>query len=163
MKITITREWLERRLAFEDDNLCAAGGTTLKDLQKDAESRTVTPHILTSVPTEIGKVLRYVREQKGWSQKDLADRAKIDTEDLIRLESEATYEPAPRTVIYLADACGFSRSRFQRLAKHRLENGHFSEHPGETAFAANSKGIAEATPDELDAIRALVQVLLEKK
>lgn len=65
MKFQISREWLERRLAQGDDADIGAGGTPLEQFKKDMEQRTVTPAVLTDVPTELDKDVRFVREQRG--------------------------------------------------------------------------------------------------
>lgn len=57
MKFTFTQEWLERKLAHCDDANVAAAGTSFGNFKKDVEQRTVTPPILSSVPTELGKVV----------------------------------------------------------------------------------------------------------
>lgn len=163
MNFKITKDWLERRLAQSDDANAAAGGTSLADLQRDAEARTVTLSVLAGVPNEIGRVVRFVREQRGWSRNELAELAQIDEEEVIKIESIASYEVAPRTAMHLADVCGFSRTRFQQLARHTAQTPDISRSIQEYRFAANSKGVNEVSDDEFEAVRALVDVLSEKK
>ncbi len=156
MKFEITREWLERRLARGDDADVGAGGTPFEQFKRDMEQRTVTPAVLAGVPTELGKVVRFVREQRGWSRAELADLADIDEADVDALETQPTYSPAPRTVGQLADACHFSRAKFIELARHRLSA---AANEDSVRYAAKSKSTGSISDEDYEAIRALVEVL----
>lgn len=156
MKLQISREWLERKLQQSDDADAGAGGTSLDQFKKDMQQRTVTPAVLAEVPTELGKVVRFVREQRGWTRSELADLADVDETEIEAIESWMTYDPAPRTVAQLADACHFSRVKFIALAKHRLE---VAANDSAIRYAAKSKGIASVSDGQYELIRALVEVL----
>lgn len=162
MNFESMREWLARKLAHADDTNAAAGGTSHEALRQDAEARTVTPAVLAEVPTEIGKVVRYVRERRGWSRRDLADLADIEEIDITQIETVADYAPAPRTVFNLANVCGFSTQRFQQLAKHVAIHEYHASNTDTFRFAARSKNVSEVTSEELEAVRALVEVLSDK-
>jgi len=156
MKFQISREWLERRLALGDDTDAGAGGTTLSQFKMDMQQRTVTPTVLAGVPTELGKVVRYVRELRGWTRSELADLADVEASDVEAIETQQTYSPTPRTVAQLADACHFSREKFIELAKHRSAA---SANDRSIRYAAKSKGTASISDDEYELIRALVETL----
>jgi len=156
MKFEITREWLAKQLAHCDDTSVGAGGTAFEEFKKDVEQRTVTPSVLANVPTELGKVVRYVREQKGWTKAELAELADVDEADLDLIETKADYDPKPRTVIQLADACHFSRERFIKLAGHRAT---CAANESSVRYAANSKSTDSVTDSEYEAVRALVEIL----
>lgn len=162
MNFESMREWLARKLAQTDDTGAAAGGTSLESLRHDAEARTVTPAVLAEVPTEIGKVVRYVREQRGWSRRDLADLADIDEIEVARIETVIDHTLAPRTVVNLARVCGFSTLRFQHLANHVEIHEQHTGHTEHLRFAARSKNIGAVTPEELNAVSLLVATLSEK-
>ncbi|MGH7207122.1 MAG: hypothetical protein ACREI2_13045, partial [Nitrospiraceae bacterium] len=70
MKLQISREWVERKLQQGDDADVGAGGTPMDQFKKDMQQRTVTPAVLAEVPTELGKVLRFVRAQRGWTRSE---------------------------------------------------------------------------------------------
>lgn len=155
MNFEMSKEWLKKKLAHCDDTLIGVGGTSLEDFKRDVEQRTVTPSTLANVPSDLGKVVRFVREQKGWTTTELATLADVDESEIELLESQEDYAPGPRTVTQLADACHFSRKKFIELAGHRLERS------GESTFrfAANSKNLSTISDDTYEAIRALVEVL----
>lgn len=158
----VLRAWLANRLATQDDSFAGAGGTSLKELEKDAAARTVTPTVLALAPTEIGKVVRYVREERGWTRKDLADLADIDEIDIVHIETQSSFDPAPRMIVNLANVCGFSTQRLQILAKHVYQSSSTSGPGIEMRFAAKSNSVGSVSSDELEAIRALVSVLSDK-
>ena len=156
MKLQISREWLERKLQQGDDADVAAGGTPLEQFKTDMKQRTVTPAVLAEVPTDLGKVVRFVREQRGWTKSELADLADVDEAEIEAIETQKTYDPTPRTVRQLADACHFSRTRFIALANHRLE---VAANNGAIRYAAKSKGTASVSDDQYELIRTLIEVL----
>lgn len=156
------RDWLARKLAKNDDTGAAAGGTSLEELRQDAEARTVTPEVLAEVPSEIGKVVRFVREQRGWSRDELAELADLDGVEITRIETVADYNLAPRTVVNLANVCGFSTFRFQQLANHVSIHNYHSDDVQSVRFAARSKSVGRVTQEELHAVSMLVAVLSEK-
>lgn len=159
MKLEITDEWLARKLKRCDDLNVAAEGMTAEQFKKDVEERTVTPSIFGHIPTELGKVVRFVREQHGWTQTELAELADVDAEEIVSLETRMDFDPSPRTVTQLANACHFSRARFIQLANHRRES---AANDSELRFAAKSKSTEEVTDEEYEAVRALVEVLSQR-
>lgn len=160
MNFEAMREWLARKLAHADDTVAAAGGSSLDELRRDTQVRTVTPTVLETVPTQVGQVVRYVREQRGWSQQDLADLADIDEVEIVRIESDYDVILSPRSVVNLARVCSFSTTRFQQLANHVTVHSAASNQPA-LRFAARSANIGSLTAGEFDAVRALVDVLSE--
>jgi len=160
MKLQICQEWLERKLQQSDDAEVTAGGTSLEKFKRDLQQRTVTPTTLAQVPTELGQVVRFVREQRGWTTSELASLADVDEADIEAIETQKAYDPTPRTVGQLADACQFSRARFIELAKHRVES--FSANDSIIRYAAKSKGTASISDDQYELIRALVEALSQR-
>lgn len=156
MKFEMSKEWLVRKLSHCDDAYVGAGGTSPEEFKKDVEQRTVTPAVLSNVPTELGKVIRFVREQKGWTRSELAVLADVDETEVEFLESRKDFSPKPRTVSQLADVCHFSRKKFIELAGHRSEN---AANDSIVRFAAKSGSLGSITDDDYEAIRALVEVL----
>ncbi len=156
MKLHISREWLDRKLRQGDDSNIGAGGTSLEKFKKDMQARIVTPSVLVEVPTELGMVVRYVREQRGWTRAELAELADVDESEIDALETSVGYDPTPRTVSQLADACHFSRSKFVELASHRLK---IAANDNSVRFAARSRGTDSVSDEQYELIRALVETL----
>lgn len=161
MKLTITPEWLARQLARGDDSLIGASGTDLAKLRQDVERRSVTPPVLTDVPSQVGQAVRFVREQRGWTQEDLARIADIDVQDIVHIESSDQPEIQPRAVVYLARALGFSQTRLQQLAGHREADTSSNTSGMALKFAARSRPM-KTSDAHYESVRALVAVLAEK-
>lgn len=156
MKFEMSKEWLVNKLAHCDDGSVGAGGTSLEEFKKDVRQRTVTPATLANVPTQLGKAVRYVREQKGWTRAELAELADVDEAEVTLLETRRDFNPTPRTVTLLADACHFSREKFIQLAGHRSMD---AANDMSVKFAAKSGNLGSITNDDYEAIRMLVEVL----
>lgn len=163
MKFKFSREWLTRRLAIADDTAVGAGGTSMEAFRKDVESRTVTPTALANAPTQLGKVVKFIRERRGLSQQDLATLARLDEAEVQAIEGDAAYTPSPRAVVYLADALELSKPRLQELVGFVKQSGAEAGGMGQGRFAANSKGVRSISEEEYEAVRALVEVLSEKR
>jgi transcriptional regulator with XRE-family HTH domain len=160
MKFNITEAWLRSRLARADDSDAAAGGTTPEELQQDAQRRTVTPQALAHTPTPIGKVVRFIREQRGFSREDLAQIADVDVSEIIAIETVVDYQPNPRAATYIANALGLSPKRFQEQVGLRLPRASGSAEPMQ--YAAHSRTDAQPTEEEFETIRALVKALSDR-
>lgn len=156
MKLLFSREWLERKLRQGNDAGVGAGGTQLEQFKKDMQQRTVTPAVLAEVPTELGKVLRFVREERGWTRMELAELADVDEADIEALETQTDYDPTPRTVGQLADACHFARGKFIELARHRTQ---VAANDSILRYAAKSKSTTSITDEQYEYVRALVEAL----
>jgi transcriptional regulator with XRE-family HTH domain len=171
MKLNITKEWLERKLTEALDTNASAGRSddqALDELKKDVERRTVSPTVFVEARTQLGMVIRFIREERGWSRQELADIATMDLEEIVALETSEAYEPTPRAVSYLADALGLSKDRLKELVgfvrkRPVLLGKREAANDREIRFAAKSKKLGELTDEQYEAVRALVEVLLDKK
>jgi len=160
MKIKTDANWLERRLAVAIDEDIDTMGTSLEELKREIDRRSVTPATIAAAPTEFGKVIRFVRERKGLTRQKLAEAAQIDENEITSLETEANARPSPRAVINLADALELSRNRMKELAGLATSNQESS--CSHLRFAAQSNRIDSISENEYESIRALVEVLSQK-
>lgn len=163
MKLKINTEWLNRKLEKADDATAGAGGTSFDELKKNVERRTVTPSVIAAAQSELGKVVRFVREKKGMSRRELADLAKLSDEEIEAIETRRDYAPSLRAIIYLADALDLSRDRLKELAGYVAKKPETTEHSTQYKFAANSKAVDTVSDEQYEAVRALVEILSEKK
>lgn len=160
MKFHMTREWLAKKLAEGDEIDVAAGGTRLEDFKKEVARKTVTPTVLANAPTDIAKVVRFVREQRGWTRGDMAQLADIDDAEVEAIETDPAFDPEPRTVAQLAELCGFSPVLFAELVHHRRPA---AANDTAFAFAASSKGTGSVSDDEYAVVCTLVEVLSQRR
>ncbi len=160
MNFRTDAKWLERQLARGDDEQVGTVGTSLDDMKRDIDRRSITPATIATAPTEIGKVVRFVRERKGLSRQELAAVAQITEQEVEALETAKDVRPSPRSLVNLADALELSRSRMTELAGYVQKRK--SSAPMQERFAAQSKRIDSISDDEYETIRALVDVLSQK-
>ena|SRR3990167_4271731 len=161
MRFEVKREWLERRLAVGDDAEVMAGVADLDKLKREVAALSVTPGSLEGSATQFGRVIRFIREKKGWSISDLARKADIDEEELNKLEHEPGFQVEPRTVIQLASNLHLSKDKLLVVSGLVKPRGEAANSVSNLKFAANSNGLHNITADELDVIRALVEYLSE--
>jgi transcriptional regulator with XRE-family HTH domain len=163
MKFKIDKEWLDRKLAKADDANASAGGTSFEEMKKNVDRRVVTPSSIAGARSELGKVVRFVREKKGISRHELATLASLSDEEIEVIETRVDYVPSLRSVIYLADALELSRDRLKELAGLVARASTGTQQSSEYRFAASSNPIDSISDEHYEAIRALVEVLSEKK
>ncbi|HEV7165191.1 MAG TPA: helix-turn-helix transcriptional regulator [Gammaproteobacteria bacterium] len=163
MDLKVTPEWLNRKLKEVDDSTVGAGCMTQEEFARDAASRRVTPSAVESAQNELGKVVRYVREQNGWSQERLAEIADVELREIVGLETEMGYVPRSRTAYSLANSLGFSHNKMKELLGLLESNrGAANDRNVYLAFAAHSKHVTMISDGDYDVIRALVDVLADK-
>jgi transcriptional regulator with XRE-family HTH domain len=104
-----------------------------------------------------------VREKKGISRHELATLASLSDEEIEVIETRVDYVPSLRSVIYLADALELSRDRLKELAGLIARTSADTQQSSEYRFAASSNPIDSISDEHYEAIRALVEVLSEKK
>ncbi|MFD1122442.1 helix-turn-helix domain-containing protein [Methylophilus flavus] len=158
MKFIFSDEWLDRKLKQCDDINVAVSGPTLEEFNKIVEQRTVTPQALDKVPTQLGKVVRFVREKRSWTVAEMAELADVDVSDIQAVETLPEYKLHPRTVIRLASVCQFSKDKFIEFAGHRIP-----ANDDQLRYAARSKGTSTISDEEYEVVRALVETLSDQK
>jgi len=163
MKFKIDKEWLKRKLAKADDAEAGAGGTSFDELKKNVERRTVTPSVIGGAQSELGKVVRFVREKRGITRGELADLTKLREDEIEAIETRRDYEPSLRAVIYLADALDLSRERLKELVGFVAQSRGAAEFSRVRRFAAHSRSLDSVSEEQYEAVRALVEVLSEDK
>lgn len=163
MKFKFDKEWLARKLERADDAEACAGGTPLDEMKRNVERRVVTPSVLAAAQSELGKVVRFVREMRGLSRRDLAGLATLGEDEIEAIETQQGYSPSLRAVVYLAEPLGLSRDRLKELSGYVKTDRPDAANTSQYRFAANSKPIGSVSEEEYEAVRALVEVLSEKK
>ena len=163
MDLKVTSEWLNRKLKAVDDSTVGAGCMTQEEFARDAASRRVTPSAVESAQSELGKVVRYVREQNGWSQERLAEIADVELKEIVGLDSENDYITRSRNAYSLSKSLGFSHDRMKELLGLLESNrGAANDRSVYLAFAAHSKHVTMLSDGDYDVIRALVDVLADR-
>lgn len=87
-------------------------------MQQFFPMRTTTP----SLEHEIGRILRRLRESKGWTQEELADRCSIHRTYVSQLE-RGLKSPTVRLLWTLSDCLSIKPHEYLREAEEALEGG----------------------------------------
>jgi transcriptional regulator with XRE-family HTH domain len=112
----------------------------------------------TELPHVFGQFVSMLRKKNGFSVESLAAKAKVDAEEICRIEVDSTYEPKPRTVSQLANAFGLTPKSLARLANLTFTRDNRIVE-GAVRFAACSKNMDSLTKEQLQALKDFVKFL----
>lgn len=161
MRLERSKDWWMARARREGD---AAVGAGLLAFDPAPEERPANAHAATGEETRIafGKFVNLMRRRHGYSMEQLAAAADLDPRELLVIEDDVHYVPAPRTVFKLAQTFEVSQRRLMQLAGLAEAND-----PGlrqeAVRFAARSETVQNLTPEESSALEAFVAVLSEQE
>jgi transcriptional regulator with XRE-family HTH domain len=154
MNLHMTQEWLLKMAEKEGNGVVSVGG-----LVGRVEANALA---LASPATERGALAQLVEWQRRklrWSVEDLAEKANVEVEDVLAIETgEGT--PEPRTLFNLAAAINLPPQKLMHLAglvasrDPRLEKAA-------VRFAARSAPIEALTADQAAALEEFVRVIAE--
>jgi transcriptional regulator with XRE-family HTH domain len=155
MKLTLDKEWFQRHVDSEDDAEISAGGFQL-DLSPGSSSDAETQ---PAVPA-FGRLINLCRRQRGWTIETLADAARINALEAIRIEHDLGYVPGPRTVYQLSTTLGLPRERMLQLSGNMIVRDN---RLGEQAvkFAARSESVEKLNRQEHLALEEFIKYLKE--
>ena len=71
-----------------------------------------------STPAKLAALLKTNRENKGWSQTELARQSRVSTRTIVDVESGKQEKPRPDVVVRLAKALGQEPSAWLQIAGH---------------------------------------------
>lgn len=152
------REWLRQRAEAEDGCIVSVGGW-VSDLAQ-AQAAAVQP---ASSPPKVAlvRLLQLVRRERQLTLDQFAREVDVDAGELLRVEKEEHYLPAPRTVHKLAEYLKLPELNLMALAGQvRPKDARLSE--AATRFAARSEPVRKLTKEEHEALEEFVRVLGER-
>ncbi len=150
MKLHFTHKWLHSHIENDPDIECDAGFPLL-----GAESLKqfigVAPHAqekaAAAAPEQkavvvLHQVVRLLRQRDGLSRAQLADKIRIDAEEVEVIETQPDYIPKPRTVHQLAEYLGVPAKAIEQLtAAAQPQNDNFVQ--AAHRFAASSDDLSK--------------------
>ena len=109
----------------------------------------------------LSSLVQLLRRRDGLSEEQLATRARVEAEEVRRMEFDPNYTPSPRTVYQLEE---YFRLPARTLV---LLSGAVSRQPAEfkdrvLRFAANSKAIGKLNREERRLLNEFVRFLAEQ-
>ena len=153
MKLSVTKEWIQRRSALEGDLEIGAGALAFDPPLDQPAPSTPETH------AAFGSLVSLMRRKKGMSREDLAAEAEIDLDDVVRIEDDATFPVEPRTVYQLSRTFGLpNRSLLQLSGNVEARSPAMKEQS--FRFAARSgASTGSLTKEELRALEQFVAFL----
>ena len=149
------REAFLAQAVGEDDGCVSVGGLAVRlGMLKVDPMEAAHPRVFA-------RLVEFARRAGGMTVEKLAKRADIELEDLVSIETDDEFIPAPRTVYRLAEALKLPVPKLLELA--RLAERR-DEQLAEAAvrFAARSEPCGKLTHDERDAFEEFVKVLAKE-
>ncbi|QXX76160.1 helix-turn-helix transcriptional regulator [Methylovirgula sp. HY1] len=159
MKLERSKQWWMARARREGD---AAVGAGLLAFDPALEER---PSSAQAAPVEetriaFGRFVNLMRRRRGYTMERLAEVADLDASELLVIEDDVHYVPAPRTIFKLAQTFEVSQQRLMQLAGLAAANdANFRTEA--VRFAARSESVQKLTSEETLALEAFVAILSE--
>lgn len=155
MKLTLSKEWFEKRIALEGDKETGAGTLAL---QEQAAPRASIVPIDTRIA--FGTFVELSRRNRGWDAVKLAEAAGVDPEEILEIEHNPQSEPEPNAVYKLAHVFNVPVKALLELAG-LIESRTPSLRTAAVRFAAHSESVAALNKHEREAFEAFVAVITE--
>jgi len=112
-----------------------------------------------SVRPAFGRLIEYARRKLGLSVEKLAERADVDLEAIVEIETDDRAVPEPRTVYQLAQALRIPPGKLMEVAGLATPKPDVSR--AALKFAARSEPTSRLSRDEREALEEFVKVLAE--
>jgi len=152
IKLKYSKEWYEKRIGLEGENEVGTGylhGSPESDKEK-----------VTFVDTRIalGAFVSLWRRNQGWDAARLAEKAGIETQEILEIEHDPHCEPEPDTVEKLANVFGLPAKPLLELAGLiQPQTAVLREEA--VRFAARSESAAALNEHEREAFEAFVSAI----
>ena len=149
-----SREWLLKMANLEDSLPSVAVGGM-------AEEMGMLPSGGSDHPKVLSRLVELARRKIGYSIEKLAEVARVDLGELVRIEDDDEYQPSVRTVYQIAQTLKLPAEKLLELAGLVAPNSGKDLNDAAILFAARSETNAKLTRAEKDALDEFVKVLVE--
>lgn len=164
MKMLISQDWLRRKVASDPDMDSDAGPfiNVLESigmfLPPDvALSEAQPPRVVEA----FGVLVRQFRRQQRWTVEELAQRARVDAEDLRQIERHPHVRPRPRIVHQLSSVMGVPERALLKLSGATVTRDQSFEEEA-MRFAAKSDDMSKLSREEQRALNDYVKYLIKQ-
>jgi len=159
MKAVRMSDELFRKRAAEENGcmISAIGLQPLHTKQGEASHQAGEP-----VRFAFSTLICYRRRALRLTMEDLAQQAKVELDELLQIEEDATYVPEPRTVHQLASHLKLPIPQLLVLSGNATSaNAELTE--AAVRFAARSRAVEKLNREQNEALNEFVKVLVEQK
>jgi hypothetical protein len=165
MEMLVSQDWLQRKID-NDPWIDSDGGTPIAVLT--SIGMFIAPELITNEAEErerssysFGVFIRQLRRRDGLSVEKLAQKARIDVEELRLVEHDPHYRAKPRMVHQLSDVFKIPERSMMTLAGAMVTNDNRIEQAAER-FAAMSDDMSKLTREERRLLNDFVKFLAEE-
>lgn len=152
------------RKRAEEENGCIVSAIGLEPLfakQKEASQQAAEP-AREPVRLAFSTLISYRRRALRLTIESLAEKAKVDVDELLQIEEDTGYVPEARTVHQLANQLKLPIPQLLVLSGNaRSANTELTE--AAVRFAARSRAVEKLNREQSDALNEFVKVLVEQK
>jgi|SRR6266568_6285580 len=152
-----------RKRAMEEDG-CMISAIGLEPLFTKSEetSRHAAEPAKEPIRFAFSTLISYRRRALRLTMEDLAEKARIELDELLRIEEDANYIPEPRTVHQLANHLKLPIPQLLVLSGNVTSaNAELTE--AAVRFAARSRAVEKLNREQSDALNEFVKVLIKQK
>ncbi len=162
MKLHFTSDWLRSHIENDPDIECEAGFPLLgaEPLKTFAGVVPAAPDedVTENRPVVLYQLVRQLRRRDGLTRAQLADKIRIDAQEVETIEIEPEYVPKPRTVHQLADYLGVPAKAVEQLTTAaQAQNDNLAE--AAHRFVASSDDLSKLSRAEKKRLDDFVKVL----
>ena len=158
MKLIINEERFLAAIDRAGDHEVGVGMLAADPVVEPAEEGVLVEEVRFE-PTHLafGRLIHLLRRQKAWSMDRLAEQARIDTEEVLQIESNVDFRPEQRTVYQLAQVLSIPPKALMQLSGNATPRAEVMREA--VRFAASSEPIAKLSPEEANAVESFVSAL----
>lgn len=165
MEMLISQDWLRRRIETDPD-LDVEAGLPIGVLESigmflPAELTAQEDAKVVRLTEAFGVLVRQLRRRQQWTVDQLAQKARVDIEDLRAIERDPHYRPRPRVVHQLAGVFKIPERPLMKLSGATVTHDQDFEEEA-MRFAAKSDDLSKLTREEQKALNDYVKYLAEQ-
>jgi HTH-type transcriptional regulator, competence development regulator len=159
MKVVRMSDELFLKRAAEEDG-CMISAVGLQPLHaKKAES---VQQAVEPIRFAFSTLISYRRRALRMTMEDVAQRARVELDELLEIEENSCYVPEVRTVHRLADLLKLPIPQLLVLSGNaKAATAELTE--AAVRFAARSRAVEKLNPEQSDALNEFVKVLVEQR
>lgn len=152
------------RRRAEDENSCmisAIGLDMLSQEQSEGLAATAPEEHSNVIRLAFGTLVSFRRRALKMTLEELAEKARVELEELFCIEEDPTYVPEPRTVHNLGQQLKLPIAQLLVLSGNATsKNAQLSE--AALKFAARSRAVEKLNSEQKDALNEFVKVLVDQ-
>lgn len=165
MEMLISQDWLRRRIDADPDLDVEAGVSigVLESIGMFLSADLVAPEDdkVVRLTEAFGVLVRQLRRRQQWTIDQLAQKARVDPNELRLIERDPQYRPRPRVVHQLAAVFKMPERSLMKLSGATVTRDQEFEEEA-LRFAAKSDDLSKLTRDEQRALNEYVKYLVDQ-